>query len=415
MPLIDNKNESNRQRTVQTNTNEQTNINTTLNDDKQTNIQDYVSYLRNYTRTAENMKQSFKQTISAAADQVQRNNAIIEGCNTFKKKLNIEQQNYNEQKVELGFENLAEISRQMKTNAKIDLSSSIDSEQGSSSGQSGDSTQGNGSSLSNTAKKESTQTEKFTWSKFKRGLINELKESFWNPSYSFKLVEHGGLLWEGGKTTSEQESVQTNENRQLSQSILENNSELYDKISTAYDKASEIITEVNESVEEEIETAASASSVQENNFIIRGDNTSGCGSIFNDDVNVDQSNELKQIAILNVYMERSNKSDIDATTAAMMADMLGLIQSAQAKQDIVNVQDNKTDLGNKDDQKNKQEIDQSPFTRIIIMIVIGVVACALIGGIFKVISSKQQQQQQPVYYEPPPQTQQLPDYPEQAQ
>ena len=397
MGLIDNKSETNKQLTVQSNINDQATINDARNSEKQINMQDYVTYLRNYTRNVEDMKQSFKQVVSSAADQVQRNNAIIEGCHTFKKKLTINQSNYNEQKVELGFENLAEISRQMKMGTNIDLSSTADADQGLDSNQTANSEQSSGSELGSSAAKESKQTEQFK-------LIREFKERFWNPSYTLKLVEHSGVLYEGGINITDQESIQTNENRQLSQSVLENNNELYDKISTAYDKASEIINEVNESIENEIDTSASATSIQENNFVVRGDESTGCGNIFSDDVNVTQSNTLKQIAILNVYLAQSNKSDVDATTAAMMADMLGLIQTAQAKQEIANVQEVSAELKSDDEQKSDQSIDQSQFTRIVIILIIAGVVCLLIPVLFKLFYSNSGGRNQ-----------RLMDYPEQNQ
>ena len=368
------------QSTTQNNISETTTTSETNISDKQTNIQDYITYIRTTSRTTQEMEQSFNAKVSSVTEMRQKNNAVITGCVAFDDELDIDQQNISTQKVKSGFEQLIEISNKLRNNEEVDIQKITSGTQGSGTDSKSNSDVSHEGDSSNDANKS---TDKSTF------IGKLLKEGFG----IFRLKERGLFpLVKVDDSTTTQESWQNNEQRMISQTILNNNSELYNRVSTAYDNCTEIVKEVKEKINTEVSSTQQVSGIQENNFEVHGGANTGCGVVFTSKVKVKQANELKQSSEMSVMFNMMSKMDVDNLTAAIMADMMGFGQEAKSSLDSSASVKDKLSTNNTDDDTLDKHTSQTKSIVLYIAIGVAVIAVIAIVGfiLYKFLSDNPQ-------------------------
>lgn len=328
------------QQTTQVNENVQEDLQSIRNDNKVENIQDYVTYIRTTNRNTNDLKNSVKSVMNTVSDLIAENETAIDGCATFNGDFNNEQIANVDNKIEKGIEALQDTAEQIKQATEQSSSTTTTTDQTGSSAQSADatSTQGNEQEQKDS---QSVEQSSFTYlgriSPFKMlegfngllkiGRANRRKETF----LSFQT------------NLSNQTTEQTNTNRQTSQKFLDNNSEIANKISNAYDKVSEVLNEFRSQNEKVAEINTEAKTRASNKTKIGVDprqlaelaklgiDPTKC-LVFNGDVNINQKIEATNSLILKGVISQMSKADVDAETAAIMADMMGLTQGASTDQ-----------------------------------------------------------------------------------
>lgn len=328
------------QQTTQVNENVQEDLQSIRNDNKVENIQDYVTYIRTTNRNTNDLKNSVKSVMNTVSDLIAENETAIDGCATFNGDFNNEQIANVDNKIEKGIEALQDTAEQIKQATEQSSSSTTTTDQTGSSAQSADatSTQGN-----EQEQKDSQSVEQSSF--IYLGRISP-----------FKMLEGFNGLLKIGRTNrrketflsfqtnlSNQTTEQTNTNRQTSQKFLDNNSEIANKISNAYDKVSEVLNEFRSQNEKVAEINTEAKTRASNKTKIGVDprqlaelaklgiDPTKC-LVFNGDVNINQKIEATNSLILKGVISQMSKADVDAETAAIMADMMGLTQGASTDQ-----------------------------------------------------------------------------------
>lgn len=328
------------QQTTQVNENIQEDLQSIRNDNKVENIQDYVTYIRTTNRNTNDLKNTVKSVMNTVSDLIAENETAIDGCATFNGDFNNEQIANVDNKIEKGIEALQDTAEQIKQQTEQSSSTSSTVDQTGSSAQSADasSKQGNEQEQKDS---QSVEQSSFTYlgriSPFKMlegfngllkiGRANRRKETF----LSFQA------------NLSNQTTEQTNSNRQTSQKFLDNNSEIANKISNAYDKVSEVLNEFRSQNEKVAEINTEAKTRASNKTKIGVDprqlaelaklgiDPTKC-LVFNGDVNINQKIEATNSLVLKGVISQMSKADVDAETAAIMADMMGLTQGASTDQ-----------------------------------------------------------------------------------
>ena len=397
----------------ETQTNQQTNKNIQISDDevknynKEQNIQDYATYIRMSNRNVNNLSTNVKNNLKAMAEANQRNSAVISGCVDFKKQLEIIQENKLDQKVDKMFEELAKDITKLKNSSKNESDTTTTGDQSAGSTQSGatNTTQGSDQAASDEQKAKqdkssftllSQMNSPLNFSKSVNSLINErytlttrkpvkhdpnfhawFHDAIWKRSTNYKKEGLCFFLCFDSQT-SDQENIQYNENRQESKKLLENNNDIYNKISTAYDKLSEMYNETKKDTNIDVSDDSGASASQTNEFIVdggKGDNP--CAAVFEGEVTVDQKNVLSQTVVVNNVIDVLSSADIENESQAIMADMMGLTQAAASDQAASATSDQQS----KQDLDNKQTTEQSMSSKYIWIALCVIAAIAAIGGL----------------------------------
>jgi len=393
------------QNTEQTNINEQRDSQLINNQTKEENIQDYTTYIRTTDRNITEMENNLKTNLEAIAKMKQSNTINLTGCITVNKDTIITQQNNVINNVKAGLTALQNMSDTLKQAASTESTTNQTAQQTAGTNQAAEASTEQGSTQEESSEQEVEQTAGFRVvgrlspvrvSETFTNLLNRYKllkvqpqaskrnERFGLLSNNRRKVESFGcLIGCANVNTSIQDIKQRNENRQISEKVLNNNSEIKNKITSAYDKIAEVINETRKTEAKAAEAKASADTSQSNELnlgidpikmseiIKAGGQATACQQIFEGELRIEQKNELELLVELDGMIEQISSMDQDQETAAIMADMMGLTQAGTVEQAATG----KTEQTNKQTQKATQTAKQTAgalsIGGIILLIIIG--------------------------------------------
>lgn len=433
----------------QTNINEQKDRQEINNQSKEENIQDYVTYIRTTDRNTTEMINNLKANLQALSKMKMNNKMDVTGCLTVKKDAVLEQENKAISNVTAGIQALQNITDKLKQSAKTDSQTDITGSQTASGKQAGEAGTEQGNDQSQESGQEVEQksgfitlgrlspvrvSESFTTLLNKYRSMNSMNRNRGNMNRrravsTARTTEHYSLIANNNRTKtsrtnerfcfvgcvnvnlSNQEIKQRNENRQESEKILNNNSEIKNKISSAYDKIAEVINETKKTEEKAMEAKASADVNMSNELnlgldpikmaelakanaelVKAGGQAMPCQQVFEGNLTIKQKNELELMVELEGMIEQITQMDEDQETAAIMADMIGLTQSGTVEQAATGKTKQTSKQGNKAKQTTEQTAGGLDIAGVIVILVILYVLYKLLSvGIhpwFYVVSDK---------------------------
>lgn len=387
----------NEQRNNQINNSIQEDLQAITNNTEQQNIQDYTTFIRETNRNLQEMKTSLNASLKSVMNVVARNEANFTGCGLFND-VDFDQSVNLSLKLEQGVEALQKTAETLKNSAKMISTTETTTNQGSSS----DTSAGTSSKQNIEQKQENEQgSEQENFTRFSplrmlegfNGLLktassrtHKMVERFTKPKHIEKYAFCLGCF-------NYNENIQTNDQinnaRQVSQKVLENNTKIANKISSAYNKVAEILNEFKETQEKNSE-ANSSMNITAENIINAGTNpelqlkmleinpTFRC-TVFNGKFEGKQKIEVEASLILKGAINQMSSTDVDNETAAMMADMMGLIQTADSTTSSTATSSQGIGQGQSNKQTNKQS-NATDWTTIIIIIGAIAVVCIMLKG-----------------------------------
>ena len=376
------------QKIKQTNENIQEDLKQLTTENKSENIQDYMTYIRTTNRTTEEMKKNIKTMMTAAQNMIAENELNITGCAIFNDKFNNKQDINLEQELDQGIEALQKSIETIKAAAETESSTQTEVNQGAENDQKLSGTSSLDSTESN---KASQEVEQENFSTVGRVSVMKLLGGFSGLGSMGKFIRDGGLrehAWLGANVNkSSQDIEQTNKNRQISQQILNSNTELSNKISSAYDKIVEVVNTISNEENKQAEIKATNDMNVKNKLNVGvdpnlvfgqgGGDVSKC-LVFNGEFNNAQTIKAVSSLFMKGIIDQMSSAEIDNETKAIMADMMGLTQTNSSSQDL----GASTDLKNKMENDGGQKSDQSNASLIgMIIAIVLVVLCG--GGLFK--------------------------------
>lgn len=178
--------------------------------------------------------------------------------------------------------------------------------------------------------------------------------------------------------TTVETSTEIIEDTQIDKKTLIQQQNLYESITSAYDKTVDTIIKIIDEVEKKNTAEASAKSSQVNVISIKTPKDA-CLLKFKN-INIKQSNELTQSVSLNIVLESMSTLTSDVMVKAIMADMMGLTQSAEATQTSVQKSKQGSVLKQTSLQTSKQKA--SSGGGIVLIIIIVVILLMFGGGLF---------------------------------
>lgn len=347
----------------QTNENIQENLQAVKNSSKTINMQDYTTYIRTSTINKDKMVKSLKASCNGLAELLAKNVAEINCGVSVDGDMIINQVQNFDQTIENGVQALQKSAEKLKRDAQTVSEQTINADQDGSNKQKSNAENQQESEQGGEAEQEADQ-ESFLISRFNPMKVIEgfnglrkimKKESFVKESFQAGLINISA-------NNSKQSTNQRNTNRSISQQVLDNNSEIANKISTAYDKITNIVNEF-EKEEKKIAEANAEAKITSENIVKMGmtpevqlayankglDPSKALCVTVKGNMEITQGVTVKQSLILKGVIDQITDTDLDAETAVIMADMLGLSQSATTDQDA----------GAEDLQSNKQTLKAS--------------------------------------------------------
>ena len=364
-PLIGAEANISSQKAKQTNENIQEDLKQITTNNKAENIQDYTTYIRTSNRTTEELKKNIKASMKAAQDLIAENELNITGCAIFNDKFNNEQSIDLDQTLDQGVEALQSSVEKIKASAETNSTTDIKADQSAENKQGSQASSELESEQLNDNQQQANQENFSTVGRMSvlrmLGGFNGLGR-MGNNIRNKRIKE--GMLFGVAANISMQDTEQVNKNRQTSQQILNSNNELYNKISTAYDKIVEVVNTITSEEEKQAEITAEnkMKASNKNNigvdpeivFKHGGGDVSKC-LVFNGEFNNKQTINATASLFMKGVIDQMSSTDVDNETKAIMADMLGIIQSNKSDQE----QSASTKLGNKQGNTSKQITDQS--------------------------------------------------------
>jgi hypothetical protein len=342
---------------------------------KQTLCQAYAVDLTNHTEDITEMKKNFKNNISATASSTQDNIVEFHACLELTD-YNLEQSNKLVQDVEQGFDQFEKDVKELKRLIDTQSDTEIKVDQGANSKQDGQQ-EGEQKTDGSQDSKQESQQESFR-AKFRRrsrfndnildrtdmyrdymrelgeAKINEyrnnmtiekMRKSPINIVRNFaRFAERYLVKARVGKKQREkfclfgcidvqhthQESEKIMKDVQIDTKELIQTQDIYESISTAYNKCIETIIKISEEVEKVNDTHANAVSSQINIVSIKTPEDACMLKLKN--INIKQTNELNQNVALTVVLESITNLTSDVVVKAIMSDMMGLTQKGEAEQ-----------------------------------------------------------------------------------
>lgn len=356
------------QNTDQTTINEQKDKQMINNQTKEENIQDYVTYIRTTNRNTTEMENNLKSNLEAVAKMKLSNTMNLTGCMTVKKDAVLEQNNKAISNVKAGLEALQNITDTLKKSSKTDSKTEQTGTQIAGTAQKGEASTDQGNTQEQGSEQDVEQKAGFMIvgrlspvrvSETFTNLLNRYKlnrdkiKTVQRERYSLinKQVEPFCLFGCVNVNTSVQNVKQTSINRQESEKILNNNSEIKNKISSAYDKIAEVVNETKKTENKAAEAKAQADVNMSNELnmgidplkmaelakanaelVKAGGQAMPCQQVFEGDLTISQKNELELLVELDGMIEQITTMDEDQEAAAIMADMMGLTQAGTVEQ-----------------------------------------------------------------------------------
>ena len=409
------------------------------NNTKEENMQDYMTYIRMSNRNLTDMKKNFKANLEAVMDMSNSNEIDLTACTTFLDTVDIKQTNDIEARVENGLKALQNSIDKIKQANKGESSTTTTADQGATSSQSAEGETDQSSTQSADASQEVDQTS-FTVvgrispvrvsENFKvmmnaarrngrrqqavklsnQGKRKEGYRAIRGPGFAstgemyIKAIRNGAVKEslfsiDVGVNVSNQNIKQDNVTRQESQKILNNNTEIANKISSAYDKVAEVLNETKINEDKAAEAKAEAKVRNENVFKAgispkdynemmktaveaadKGLKISPCQLVFEKSLNATQENKVRATVILNGIIEQISSTDLDNEVQAIMADMMGLTQSAEAEEKAKAATKQAADQKAKAEQVATQSAGQMSIAAAIVLIVMLLLLYKMISG-----------------------------------
>lgn len=405
--------------------NKQTNINiqeteqTTRNNSKQENMQDYVTFIRLNTRNITEMKKNTVNNLKAYVNAQAVNEEIIKGCVEFDAPVLVKQINNVDQQFEKSFESLQNLITNIKNAAQNESTTSTETEQSSGVKQGNDGQIEQGSELNNENKQGIDQQNTFIprmispfkyasnvntdWNKryvedvFLNGNRgSRVYQREFDEAFARSLRTGSGIMNDGTESfvpcaflcaavnISNQTSEQYNENRQISRQILENNDEIRQKIDVAYEKLSDIYNDTKEVLNTTNTSDGGMTVFAINRHIV--DSGPECKNVFKKEYKVIQQNNTKQALYMSGVINTIIGNDIDNDAKAIMADMMHLTEKAETDQTNAAGAKQESKLGNLSEQK--ASLLNGLSTTAIIAIVVGIIVfCIVLPTIIKSINN----------------------------
>jgi hypothetical protein len=389
---------------------------------KQNLCQAYAVDLTMRNEDITEMKKHFENNISSKAESSQQNIAEFQACIELSE-YNMEQTNKLVQDVSQGFDQLEQEIKDLKRAIETSSDTTIDVDQTATGSQETGQDSKQNTEASQENDQESTQESfrakrRYGYNRFndnyigrtdlERNYLRELGEQkFGDESKSWtiermkkspiKYIRNFAKFHEKympKKTKVERKRVEKfclfgcmdyQETHEKSTEIMKDvqidtktaiqTQDIYESISTAYDKCVETIIKIVEEVDKKNESEAKAVSSQINIVSIKTPEDACLLKLSK--INIKQSNELEQNVALTVVMESINNMTSDVIVKAIMTDMMGLTQGSDVSQKSTQKSTQGSVLKQVNVQKSAQTITDSSSMVIIIIIIVVVL---MFGG-----------------------------------
>ena len=361
------------------------------NDTRIENVQDYTTYIRETNRNTQDLKNAVKANIQAAASLIAKNEMNVTGCGIFKGDVSLNQTANLTLKLEQGIELLQSTSEKLKNEAKMESTTTTTVEQGASSDSSATGKTDQSSDQGQESKQESKQ-EGFI------GRFSPLRmlEGFRGLAKIASSRRHTERFFNLTINKNKMTTEQVNKSRQISEKILNNNTAISNKINTAYDKVVEVFNEYKKEEQKSTEVSAkneaSVSNVlnlgidPEKLAVLAEKNAEvakGCVMVFEGKLDINQKAEVTSSVVLKGVISQMSDTSVDSETAAIMADMMGLTQTAESTSKT----ESTTTQNDKQGQKSTETNDQSGGGINWTMIIGAIVAIIVLIIVMKMLSN----------------------------